>query len=157
MPIFVRVSVHDARIAAWLRDPANSPAQFVDHRTQAIENLAKIRCPVREGRLRSSIGRRVEVRGNSIVGSVGSPLDYAKYVHDGTGLYGPRRAWIYPTRAQVLVFTVRGPVGPLQQGKKTSDSGLVYARRVRGMPGSPFLTSALEDVMAGAPIRYYPR
>lgn len=57
------------------------------------------------------------------------------YVHNGTGLYGPRRALIYPRRAKVLRWRRNG--------------GYVYARYTRGMRPNTFLTSALAAAHAG--------
>lgn len=63
---------------------------------------AKSNCPVGDGTLRNSIQYSVEDDGNnSLAGYVGSNLDYAPYVHQGTGIYaknGDGRKevpWIY--------------------------------------------------------------
>lgn len=53
----------------------------------AIEAEAKERCPVNTGALRSSITTEVGKDGNDIVGYVGTTLEYAPYVHQGTGIY----------------------------------------------------------------------
>lgn len=49
-----------------------------------IETAAKGHCPVDTGRLRSSITHRVEADGGEIVGVVGTSVEYAIYVHEGT-------------------------------------------------------------------------
>lgn len=61
-----------------------------------VERDAKILCPVGNGELRSSITH--EVDGNT--GVVGSNLEYAPYVHQGTGIYalhgdGRKDRWVY--------------------------------------------------------------
>ena len=48
-----------------------------------VERDAKIICPANTGELRQSITHEVE----GTVGAVGSNLEYAPYVHQGTGIY----------------------------------------------------------------------
>lgn len=53
-----------------------------------IEGEAKKLCPTGDtGNLRASITHTVEEDDSKIVGVVGSNLDYAPYVHQGTGIY----------------------------------------------------------------------
>lgn len=54
---------------------------------QHIENVSKSNCPVDDGQLRASITHVIEQEGNNYVGYVGSNVEYAPYVHEGTGLY----------------------------------------------------------------------
>lgn len=95
-------------------------------------NRAKVLAPVRTGRLRSSI-RADPPRIFSLRGSVtvGSDLEYAAFVNDGTAPHVIR-----PRRAQVLRFNVGGRV--------------VYARVVNhpGTRGTKFLDKALQQVAA---------
>ena len=68
---------------------------------QMIENTAVDKCPVDDGTLRASITHSVEREENKFVGAVGSNLEYAPYVHEGTGIYareGKGRTdvpWVY--------------------------------------------------------------
>lgn len=48
-----------------------------------VESQAKINCPVDDGQLRQSITS--EVKG--FVGAIGTNVEYAPYVHQGTGVY----------------------------------------------------------------------
>lgn len=52
-----------------------------------IEGEAKDRCPVGSGTLRASITYQIDSNQDKIVGYVGSNLDYAPFVHQGTGIY----------------------------------------------------------------------
>lgn len=118
--------------------------------------LSRQFCPVDEGRLRQSIKGTVERRGNALVGTWGSDVPYALYRHEGTGIYGPRRTPIRPKRGEWLVFETKGTFGPLPRGAKTPARGsrpVVFARQVRGVPPSPFLTDALALLMPGVPVR----
>lgn len=99
-------------------------------RGHRVEARAKQLCPVHNGRLRSSIVLIFvnDSRQNYVI--VGSPLDYAEAVHNGTGIYGPKGRPIRPRRGQYLRFVN-------QQGQ------VVYARQVKGVRGRPFLLQAL--------------
>jgi hypothetical protein len=103
-----------------------------DADARRVVQRAKILAPVDTGRLRASI--RVERR--SILGfrnrwTIGSDVDYAPMVHDGT-----RPHIIRPKNAKALRFRVNGRV--------------VYARVVRhpGTRARPFLDRALREVAA---------
>lgn len=52
-----------------------------------VEGVAKEKAPVDDGQLRQSITFEVDEKGNEIVGYVGSNVEYAPYVHQGTGVY----------------------------------------------------------------------
>lgn len=83
--------------------------RFADRNARAtakeVERLAKRYAPVETGRLRASIRteRKWTLRGPGY--TVGSPLDYAWYVEDGT-----RPHDIRPKQAAALRFTVGGRV-----------------------------------------------
>lgn len=78
------------------------------------------------GRMRASIQRqRLRSRTGGVFYEVGTPVDYARYQHDGTRDHGPRRA-------RLLRFTPKG------------SSVVVFAKRVRGVKPSYFLTRALQ-------------
>jgi hypothetical protein len=62
---------------------------------------------------------------------IGTPLRRARWIHDGTGIYGPRRTPIRPTRAKRLVFKPKG------------SKRIVFAKSVKGMKANPFLKDAL--------------
>lgn len=52
-----------------------------------VERKAKMLCPVDQGQLRASIFSQVDLEEGKIIGRVGSNLEYAPYVHQGTGIY----------------------------------------------------------------------
>lgn len=69
-----------------------------------VESDAKRGCPVDMGQLRASIKTDVDVSGTQIIGRIGSNLDYAPYVHQGTGIYavdgnGRKTPWGYTVKA----------------------------------------------------------
>lgn len=52
-----------------------------------VEADAKNNAPSVDGTLRASITHSVESEDDSVIGYVGSNLDYAPYVHQGTGIF----------------------------------------------------------------------
>lgn len=88
---------------------------------------------VNTGLLRTSI----QVRLMDTVGvqkvRVGTNRRYARWVHDGTGIYGPRHMPIKPKRAKTLKFS----------SSYGGTSRTVYAKSIKGMKKNEFLKDAL--------------
>lgn len=71
----------------------------------AIEADAKKNAPIDDGRLRGSIESKV----SKDEGSVFTNLEYAAFVHEGTGVYnsnGRKTPWIYKSKDGKLVKTI---------------------------------------------------
>lgn len=86
------------------------------------------------GHLRSSIQVQIRQYGAGKVAiRIGTNVKYARWVHDGTGIYGPRNRLIRPKKAKVLRFS----------GRRYGKTGYIYARHVKGMRGNAFLEDAL--------------
>lgn len=69
-----------------------------------IEGEARKECPVDQGFLRASITHTIQEDGDKLVGTIGSNLEYAPYVHQGTGIYavngdGRKTPWGYAAKA----------------------------------------------------------
>lgn len=65
-----------------------------------VERKAKQNCPVDDGTLRASITHTIEIKEDALIGKVGSNLEYAPYVHQGTGVHalnggGREDPWSY--------------------------------------------------------------
>lgn len=125
-------------IRALLTSPQRGVVQDLLRRgllveTQAKRNLGGVGGPKRidAGRLRASVATQLVTRDAQPAVLVGSNVKYARFVHDGTGLYGPRHQVIKPLRRKALRFRVKG------------QRGYVYARSVKGSSGNPFLKNAL--------------
>lgn len=101
--------------------------------TAAKRNLAGVGGPKRidTGRLRASISTQLVMRNGAPAVLVGTSIKYARFVHDGTGIYGPRGIPIRPRRAKFLRF------------KPKDSRRYVYARKVKGMKPNAFLLNAL--------------
>lgn len=118
--------------AALNRTMTDASRRELREASRQVVNRAKVLVPVRTGRLRSSI-RAGQPRFFSLRGqiSVGSDLEYAAFVNDGT-----RPHVIRPRRAKALRFVVGGST--------------VYAMKVNhpGARARPFLDRALREVAA---------
>lgn len=145
-----RVVINDAALSRLLRGQDGAVVKAMADVGRKVSNEAKRRCPVDEGRLRASITSTTQVEGNLVVTRVGTPVEYALYVHNGTGIYGPSGMPITPKRGT-------GRLGHRAALRWVPRGGeAVYAFWVRGVKGRPFLTDALREVLKplGWPITY---
>jgi len=78
---------------------------------------------------------------------IGTNLEYGLFVHEGTGIYGPRRAPIRPKRARWLRWPVKNNAYRLTGGNRRYQGGATaryaFAKKVKGVPPRPFLRQAL--------------
>lgn len=95
-------------------------------------NVAK-EAPVDHGRLAGSF----EVnRQSDLQWSIYTNVNYAAFVHEGTGLYGPSRRRITPRNASVLAFEVMGKQ--------------VFTKSVAGQAPNPYADRAVKRVNTNA-------
>lgn len=113
----------------WAAETARLGAENVAKRARQL-------VPRRSNELAQSIRTRVLRHGNSYMGEVEATAPHALFVHDGTGLWGPRHDYIRPRRAKMLHWVDYG-------------GAHVYASKVRGVPPRPFLVWALQDELEG--------
>jgi hypothetical protein len=92
------------------------------------------------GALRASIKVTLYTNITNMTVRVGSNLRHARWVHDGTGIYGPRRTRITPRRARALVWRAKTGAGSNGRGRWR---GYVVVSSTRGMRPNPFLRDAL--------------
>lgn len=136
----VVIRLNPASIQTLLASPAGPVAQEIRVRGNRVLNKARELCPVDQGALRASLTLEMFTVDGLPVARVGSRLKYAIYVHEGTGIYAGR-GYIYPRSARVLRWPARAGSPRRYSGGATAR--YVYARRVRGVPGRPFLRQAL--------------
>lgn len=128
------IRVNDVTLQKMLRNPKGQVARGILKLGKKVERKAKRLVPVDHGVLRNSINTELIIR-RGPVARIGTKVKYALYVHEGTGIYGPKGFPITPKHSKVLVFTSR------KTGK------LVWARSVKGMKGTPYLRDALIAVV----------
>jgi hypothetical protein len=131
-----RIELNYQAINAMLISPNGPVVRDLLRRGLRVEAAAKRRVRVDQGRLRNSITHttvRTVSRGQQVFGvRVGTNVVYAPWVHNGTGVYGPRGQRIVPVRASVLRFRGR-------------DGNFVFRPSVAGQRPNPFLREALEE------------
>jgi len=135
-------------IRSLLTSPQGPVWRDIQRRSRNVQNLARRKAPADTGTLKRSIITSMEERDGFPVGVVSSNLEYALYVHEGTGIYGPRGQVIRPRTAKVLRWpqinnNYKQTGGPRRyKGGRTA--AYSYARFVRGVRPRPFLRDALE-------------
>ena len=139
----VTTVVDDRALRSLLISDAGPIAAELSRRAIRVQNEAKRLAPVDNGTLRASITHELRSPGNAkrLVARVGTNLEYALFVHEGTGIYGPKHRPIKPRTAKVLRWPVRGTN---RGGSRTIGAvGFAFAPQVKGVRPRPFLRDAL--------------
>lgn len=105
----------------------NSMLNKMEKGLATIELDAKRNCKTGSGELKASITHKKSVEGNEIIGVIGSPLEYAVYRHQGTGLFA-----INGDGRQDVPWVYRDPL-----------TGKFYS--TKGMKPNPFLQDAIDS------------
>lgn len=156
----VTVTLHEAEIQRFYNGPIR---RAVEKTVNEGFRLSKAATPRETGELARTMVKGVERRrppDGDIFGWWGSPLYYALWVHNGTGIFGPERRPITPTQGQFLYFKPSGKLttarafGARKRVAK-SRNRVVRARSVKGQPRTPFLVEPFRVVMLGVPIRIH--
>ncbi|MFF3665472.1 hypothetical protein [Microtetraspora malaysiensis] len=137
MTVVVRLS--RAQLDQLLRSPQGPVVHHVDVLTRKVLNKAKRLARVDSGNLRDTLYKKVTPSSSEVRGRVASPLQYAIYLHEGTGIYGPKKRPIVPVRARALRFTVKKP-----RGGRRGGGNVVFAASVKGVKPDKFLVRALK-------------
>jgi hypothetical protein len=153
------VTVDQTAVREYVTSPSGPVYRFVEEKAKAVQQSAKRYCPSASGALRNSIDIQMLISAMTVYALVGSRLGYAIYVHEGTGIYGPRHAMIFPVKGKFLVFTPSGgSAGSWGQAGSGSGGagGTVFARSVKGIPSTPFLYQAMLAELPGWPVTRIP-
>ena len=78
-----------------------------------------------------------------------SRVGYARYVEEGTGLYGPRKRKITPKRAKVLAWKGGGS----RLTGQGPGAGWRFARSVKGRKATPYLLPGAQKAVQRSGIR----
>lgn len=138
-----------ATLNVHLRGPNGGVYRDLLRRALRVQAVAKHNVKADHGRLRNSIhiGTRVGEEGAFVI-EIGSDLEYALMVHNGTGIYGPHGTRIVPTHGSVLVFPLRAS---MEAGSSVASrrGRIVFARSVAGQPANHYLSDALNAAVRG--------
>lgn len=104
-------------------------ADAIKKATTTVQSLVKSNSPVKTGALRASVVQSV----NGLTGTVSTNKKYARYVEEGTGLYGYKKALIYPTAKQVLATKINPGFGT-----KNAGGYFIIGKYSRGQKPNPF-------------------
>jgi len=130
-----------------LSSPQGAVYQTLFRTGNRVKQRAEVLAPVDQGRLRTSIKLEMDTENGVPIARVGTNVEYAIWVHEGTGIYGPRKTPIVPKNFRYLKWPVKNQSG---QGRRRYKGGktenFAYAKSVRGMKPRPFLTRALQQV-----------
>lgn len=143
----VRVRINQAEYVRLTQSAAGPVVRQAEQIKRRTVNGAKRNVKVDDGHLRSSIDGNVTVYPGRVVMRAGSPLDYGLYLHEGTGLYGPKKRVIRPlnpAKTKALRFEVKtaGHGGRvLAKGNRL----VVFAKFVRGIKPDKWLVRAFRD------------
>lgn len=152
MSYTVDVDINHVEVRALLTDRVGQIGQ-------KVREVAQRRVPKKTGKLMASIHVIVGDAPGFCYADIGSHLAYAFWRHQGTGIYAGHGPILAKGRA--MKFVPGRAAGPLRGSGKfgrgaRKPSAYVYARSVKGMPGSPYLVTALRDVVgADAAIRAF--
>lgn len=126
-------------IRRFITGPGGPVYQAVQQAAATTRDRAKVELIraglVDKGLLVNSIETQIRVRGDNVVGRIGTDVTYARYVHEGTD------SPIVPRTQRALAFVPRG------------GARLVVVSQVRGTKETgrytPYLTIALEQLSVG--------
>lgn len=108
----------------------------VETRAKELLNASPRR--VDTGRLRSSVRAILITYDGKPAVTIGTNVKYAKFVHDGTGIFGPYSQVIRPKNKKALKWASKTHGAKSGKGK-----GYVFAKYTIGMRPNPFLKNAL--------------
>lgn len=139
----VRIELNGAALRSIAIAGAESDLRV---RANRVLNQARREIKVDTGRARASLTVEFATGPGGVpVARIGSNLEYVLFLHEGTGIYGPRGQMIRPKRARFMVWPATNNSGSGNRrysGGKTQ--AYVFARETKGMRGDPFLVRALD-------------
>ena len=139
--------VNPQGMAKLLQSPQGLVWRDIHRRANNVLNLARVKCPVDQGKLRQSLAVEMRSVNGQPVGRVGTNVEYALYVHEGTGLYGERKRMIVPVNRKALRWATVNNSGRGRRRYKAGATGAyTFSKYSRGFPGRPFLRDALNQV-----------
>lgn len=146
MPAKVTHALNPVQVDYILKSPVGPVARDLIKRGIRVQSRARRNLSgntgsgpkrVDTGLLRASLATQLRTDGVDLVMRVGTGVYYSRWVHDGTGIYGPRARMIKPRKAKYMRWYNK-------QGKA------VFARQTKGMKPNPYLKNALPAYKASS-------
>jgi hypothetical protein len=134
-----RHKINQGAINAMFRNPVGGLARDMLRRGLKVETAAKRNLGgangaprrINNGVLRDTTQARPVLWKGLPAARIGTPVWYARLVHNGTGLFGPKKRKITPKAKKALRFKPKG------------SAQVIIRRSVQGMEANPFLKDAL--------------
>lgn len=117
-----------AAINRILRSPGGPVARDIHRRGKKVEREAKRLVPVDRGGLKGSIHTEMTTKNGVPAARIGSRARYARWVHEGTGIFGPRKQRIFPRRAKMLRFKPKGSATWIFRYSVAGQKGVKYLK-----------------------------
>lgn len=140
------VRVDQKQVRALLLGPSGAVTLDLLKRGQRVQNKAMQLCPKDSSKLAGSIAYEVRGSGESMAVRVGTNIEYAIWVHEGTGIYAGK-GYIYPRKGRYLRWpntnNAYRTTGGNRRYKGGKTASFVFAKKVKGIKGRPFLKDAL--------------
>lgn len=152
MAVSVHVDLNHAAIYQFLYSPGGPIVRGVNRWSQEVRSLAVARSPKSSGHLAGSSSVEMNTHPGFVVGVIRFSARHALWVHEGTGIYGPRGRPIRRRGGGLMKFPTGAGGGSRARGR-----AFTYTRTARGQRPQPFLVSALRLIMLpkGARIRTF--
>ena len=119
-------------VNAMLHSDTGMTGREIHRRGERVLARARELVGIASGRLYNSLRLSRTTVGGEVAVNISTNVRYARFHHDGTGIYGRTGRPIRPVSAKALRFKPRG------------SSQYVHAASVRGSRPNPFLREALE-------------
>jgi len=139
------IIINEAELRNLLAGNKGAVWQDINRRGNRVLNGAISACPYDKGTLRQSLTKEMLTEDGMPVARIGTNIEYAIFVHEGVGLYGPKKRMIVPVNFTVLKWAATNNSGTGRRrykGGKTA--AYVYSKRSRGFKGTPFLRDSLK-------------
>jgi hypothetical protein len=166
MPVVVKSSAPSrGQVNAIIRGEMEAAIRDVGRFVRAQAAIYPPKADSASYRRTGTLGRSITVSkpawsGKSVQVEVGTNLHYARYVEEGTGIYGPNKRKITPKTAKALAWRSMGKqAGPAAKliamgigkrkgkigHKKGGDAYMNFAMSVKGMPGWHYMEKAFKS------------
>ncbi len=151
----VQIRLDASQVKAVLSGPNGPVWNEIHTRGRRVKAVAQRLVPVDEGRLKNSLTLEMGIVNGVPTARVGSNLDYAIYVHEGTGWWSKTSpGYIRPTNAKALRWPQKNNSGRgRRRYKGGATAAYTFSKRSRGYPGRPYLTDALSAAGGRTTIR----